>query len=398
MRSLRLAWLAAALASLAAAPSLAAQKGTKTPRIPPRPALGPDADTNSAGAYFGHGMSALRRRPHEAADAFYWASRIEPGWAQPYYARRIALLLTDKRRLLRMFEGRERSDNSPLLRLADSLQYFALLRDPFLHRGLDRVLFEEAFYEATGVVPFYGQLEPEMAAWLAHSRGEFGTAAPLYAKALKRRPKAYWLRGDRAQNFFHLAQYDSAVSEMGVLLDSLRGREEKTTVVFYESKAMYEYALGEIHLRQRDLAAAREAFGRSVTEDLSFYMAHARLAEVAFVQADTAAALAEYELAAQLNADDAALRQRYAMLLLYGNKHGEAAQEFQRAAKIAPEFAAPNFYLARMHEAYGDQQTALAYYRHFVALAARNAEGLPLARQKVDSLTAAGVVALELPQ
>ena len=66
--------------------SLAAQN------VPARPPLD-GADTNHAAAYYQYGLSVLAQDPFKAADAFYWASRIDPTWAQPLYAGRIAYLM-----------------------------------------------------------------------------------------------------------------------------------------------------------------------------------------------------------------------------------------------------------------------------------------------------------------
>jgi predicted Zn-dependent protease len=306
--------LALAIACSAAAP-LHAQKAEKIPR---RPKLDPAADTNSASAYYFFGLQELRNRPDRAADAFYWASRLEPAWAEPLYGRRTALLLTDRRRLIDFVFGKEYVHRSAEVRRADSLLYLALLQNPFLHRALDRILIEQVIEELTGERPFgnWARDNPDMAAWFAYSQGKFGAAAPYYAEAIKRKPKAFWLRDDRARNYYMMGQYDSSLTDMSVVLDSLRQREDKNVVVFYQSKAMYEYSIGMIHIQRKDLTAAREAFGRALAEDLSFYMAHARLAEVAFALGDTAGAETELDLAVQLSGEDASLRYRYGQLML----------------------------------------------------------------------------------
>src|SRR5437773_10142033 len=66
---------------------------------PKRPALLESADTNDARAYFDLGLQSLRRDPKMAADAFYWSARLDPMNADAFYARRVALLLSDPRRL-----------------------------------------------------------------------------------------------------------------------------------------------------------------------------------------------------------------------------------------------------------------------------------------------------------
>jgi len=66
---------------LAAALTLQGQDSKK--REPKRPKLDAGRDTNSAGAYHQHGMLHLAKRPQVAADAFYWAARLDPSIAEP---------------------------------------------------------------------------------------------------------------------------------------------------------------------------------------------------------------------------------------------------------------------------------------------------------------------------
>src|SRR6185369_14516804 len=82
--------LSLALAALLAAGAAHAQAA------PRRPALPAQSDTNDASAYYRLGMSRLSANPREAADAFWWASRLDPHWADPLYARRAALLMSNR--------------------------------------------------------------------------------------------------------------------------------------------------------------------------------------------------------------------------------------------------------------------------------------------------------------
>jgi tetratricopeptide (TPR) repeat protein len=72
-------------------------------------------------------------------------------------------------------------------------------------------------------------------------------------------------------------------------------------VVFYEPKAMAEYTIGYIYFVMNRRDEARAAFGRALTEDLSFYPAHVALGEIARVSRDSATALQELQLAAELS-------------------------------------------------------------------------------------------------
>src|SRR5688500_19144708 len=97
----RIPSLSAALASfvLAAPPVLHAQAE------PRRPTLAATADTNDWSAYYDAGSRWVEADPKKAADAFYWASKLDPTRPEPFYGRRVALLLQDPRRLVRYWRG-----------------------------------------------------------------------------------------------------------------------------------------------------------------------------------------------------------------------------------------------------------------------------------------------------
>ena len=86
-------------------PSIAQSQKNKDQDEPKRPALFARADSNEAAAYYSLGLEELRKNPKLAADAFYWAIRLNPLHSEAYYARRVALLLSDKRRAARYYMG-----------------------------------------------------------------------------------------------------------------------------------------------------------------------------------------------------------------------------------------------------------------------------------------------------
>src|SRR5206468_5794225 len=104
---------------------LQAQNG----KVPKRPDLEAAADTNSAAAYYRYGVSVVEKDPRKAADAFYWATRLDPTWAQPLYARRIALLMADPRLLIGYMSRNRGVVQSKEAKSIDSLELRALMRD-----------------------------------------------------------------------------------------------------------------------------------------------------------------------------------------------------------------------------------------------------------------------------
>jgi Tfp pilus assembly protein PilF len=359
---------------------------SRAEKAPKRPPLPEGADTNSGIVYFMYGKSQLPKFPQRAADAFYWSSRIQPGVADVLYARRIALLLSDKRRLVRYFRG-QLSRDAEVQRI-DSLHYYALLRDPFLDEHLDGMLLDEFLYELTGEYTPVGAVgDPEIAAWLAKRDRNFPQAAEKYAAAIKRYPKQYGLRAERAQVLYQMGQFDSALVELTRMRDALSAEDKKNVVRVYDSKAMIEYRIGRIHARTGNLPAAREAYGRALAEDLSFFMGHVALADLAMAQHDTATALSELDLAVQLKGDDGDLRHRYGTMLVTAGRLDEAVAQLRKAVELEPYHALSHLYLARILE-HQQNLDAIGFYKSFIERAESSDPQVQAAKLQLADLEA----------
>src|SRR6267143_2698142 len=231
---------------LGAALTLQGQDSKK--RVPKRPKLDAGRDTNCAGAYHQHGMLHLAKRPQEAADAFYWAARLDPSIAEPWYGRWCALLLAMQRRDMFALMNDD-SRYSKEVTSIDSLRDEARLREPLIYTKLDAVLVRDFFSAislATGgevseldlaMVP-----DPAMKGWLAYGSGRFGESAEQYAIAITRQPKARGLHAARARACIPLLQYDSAAAEFEAER-ALEQSGESTLVRIYNSKEMLEYSI-----------------------------------------------------------------------------------------------------------------------------------------------------------
>lgn len=111
---------------------------------PKRPTLGGGLDTNSSWNYYEFGMRVLEQDPRSAADALFWAARLDPTNGAALYARRVAFMLADPRLNLRYLRGDWKTIRSPDVQRMDTLLVKAQLMDPFLVRRLDRQLIMQA--------------------------------------------------------------------------------------------------------------------------------------------------------------------------------------------------------------------------------------------------------------
>lgn len=392
--------LAATLISALLAYPLAAsaQKEPKRPKLPAA------ADTNDAHAYYDFGMSQLRIDPDRSSDALYWATRLDPTWAEAFYARRIAMLLTDKRRLLRYWTGDRGTIQSKDVKRIDSLFFHALTLNPFVPQLLDRALYDAVVEEITRQYANAGysasdvryEIERDAAnwpaasrAWLAYGEGRYDDALALFAKAIRENGKKNGpLRVDRARVFYNKGDADSARAELTAAVEDLRKRDAKELIYVYQSKALTEHSLGLIEQRLGHPDAARDAYGRALQEDLSYYPAHLQLAFMALEAHDTTTALTEMELATQLRGDDGAARYLYGFTLASSGKSAEAETQLRKAIELEPLYAPSHFALGQVLEQMKRPSDALGEYRAFLARSARTDLRRPEAEARANALGA----------
>lgn len=361
-----------------------AQKNRKEPSRPHLPA---GVDTNSAQVYYDYGLEKLDRDPEEAADAFYWSMRLDPVSADAYYARRCALLLSDRYRFQRYIEGDRRTVQSDEIKRIDSLYLYSLTINPFLYRKLDLRLFRsyisqlvddyarrnnvsanEVQYEVDREM---SQGPASMRAWQAYSEGRFDDALRYYAEAIQHERDKTVYRTDRGRLFFQLNQADSALAELTQALDDMRKSDKKDLVYVYESKALMEHSIGLVQQRLGNVAAAKEAFGRALQEDLSYFPAHIQLGYMALEAKDTTTALSEMDLAVQIRGDDPSLRYIYGYALELSGKHKEAEEQLRRSIDLDPVFASPYLALGHALDGQGKPNDALPQYQAFLARASQ---------------------------
>lgn len=386
----------------------AAQKKDKVPR---RPKLGAGADTNDANAYYQFGVAQLDRNPGAAADALYWATHIEPGWADAFYVRRVALMLDDPDRLARYIEGDRKVIQSAEMQRIDSLELRAVALNPFIFRRFDRQLLttyiERSVERAAGgrsnvdrgalsyeIQNFLNGAGPAIRAWMAYSDGRFPAALASYADVLKEQQRlesrdAYLTRVERGRIFVLLGSLDSALAELTAGVESARQLDKKDLVMIYDSKAVLEESIGMVHEAAGHRDPAREAYARALEEDLSYYPAHVRLAQLALRGGDTTTALNEYDLAVQLRGDDADLRYQYGYALVAAGKDSAAAEQLGKAAEIEPYWAQPHRILGLIADAHSQAPAAIQHYQRFLALAAKRDTNYQWTAQRIQIIQSA---------
>ena len=382
--------LVVASAAGAQAPAAAPAKAVKTAPVPKRPKLAAGADTNDAMAYYQRGSDLLRRSQGEEAErAFYWATRIAPSWADPYYGLWAARFVN---------ASRERRIDERRAAL-DSLDESAAWRNPFLYRHFDRTVLDVIVgreLDAESAFQFQNEMnnshgDASYRASLAYDQGRFPEAARLYGEAIAsdKAHKRSSLHQSRALVFYQMEQYDSASTELDQFLHAERAKDDTALTSGYFSKAFVEYQLGTLHSLRGDTAAARAAFGRALSEDLTFYPAHSALADIAAASHDLPGALAEAEAAVQVREDDAILQYNLGRFHVAVGQADEAERALKRAEAVEPFYAMPYYLLGRLYDQAGMADEALVQYESFLAHAGRGLEEHGWVTRRLATLRAA---------
>lgn len=398
----RILALTLVLAAVAAAPTHAQRRGA----APQRPALPAAADTNDARAYLQLGTQLLTSRPNEAGDAFYWAYQLDPASADALYGRWAAFLVSNPRRLLNYWNGDRRTARAPEVLAMDSLYFRALTMDPFLYRRFEmqvlrtylRQLVRDDADLSTGHLP-EALIEREVNSMLfnsgpwikaveAYGQGRFQESLGFYNEALPRARSKSLVRAERGRLFAHVGNHAGALEEFGHALTEMRREDERDLVFLYESKALMEHGIAVLHERMGNRDAAREAYGRSLTEDLAFYPAHVRLGLMALAAGDTATAVSELDLAAQAAGADPYVHYVYGAMLAQLGRLDEATAQLSRASELAPHYADPYFALGVVRDGQGDMAGAQQAYRAFMARASRGHRRRAAAEQRLAALDA----------
>ena len=391
--------LCCAAAWIMASAGSAGGQGKAEP-VPRRPALKASADTNDWMEYQQYAMNIIVANPGRAAEALYWAERLEPTRAEPTMARWAALWMTRPKLLGDYWMGSEKIRNSPAVRRLDSLNYSARLRDPMVNQAVRLLVAQTMLNHLVGRGNWEWDREPEVKAWLDYTTGHFARAAAGLATVIEKDPEKYHgLRYTRALALAGMQEYDSAAAELTRLVEEMRQRDEEEIVYFYNSKAMFEYATGVMHMQARKFEDARQAFMRALTEDLAFFPAHRALGALALGRGDTATALTEYQLALELKPDDVVTRHYFALLLFNARRHDAAIEHLRFVIEAEPYFPDPYYYLGRILEARGQRAEALEHYAGFVARAPRSqSAGVALVKGRMSALEAAGVTPVPPPK
>jgi tetratricopeptide (TPR) repeat protein len=351
---------------------------------PPRPELPRDADPNDWAAYYDLGVRVMSVSTTRSRAAFYWASRLDPSRAEPLFARWASPFIGDPNLTLHYMTGDDPTIwRRPDILQSDSMRFRAYLRNPFVHRGMEILLWDQ--------IPGYFYQTRENQAWVAYNEGKLDAASRGFTRLIEANPARsrrvrYW----RALTYVTAAKYDSALADMSQILAELRAEEQTRMMAGNDTKEMVEYGIGMLHEAQGNMPAAREAFWRALVENAAFSPARAELGRLALAEGKADSAVMEYAQAVELSPDDGYLHLQHGQALAAAGKHAEALAAFVRARELEPHYAVVHLHMGVAQERAGAPADALQSYRRYLARAPRSAaDQIARVESRVRALTAA---------
>lgn len=347
--------------ALLAAGRAAAQPGD----LPRRPELPRGADVNDWEAYFDLGVSLEPQMPARAEAAFAWAARLDPSRAEPLFALWAATHFRNIGRFERYLEDDEGVVSNPVLLRADSMRWRAFMRNPFLHRGLEVLLYQQ--------LPGSWRGDAATRAWLAYGEGDLVRAADGFSRIAHRRPRdRYWAAVANAS----AGRFPQAAAHLDTILQAARAAEERRLVRADESTEMYEYALALLQRVRGNTRAAREGLERALVQNAAFYPARVQLGDLALQAGRYDDAVAELAMAVELAPEDGYLHFRHGVALVAAGRAAEAVEALVRAAELEPYFAEIDLHLGSALAHTGDLPAARAAYTRFLERAPRRDRAL----------------------
>jgi tetratricopeptide (TPR) repeat protein len=369
-------------------------------------------DTNDARTYYDAGVTSVDADPAGSAAAFYWASRINPAWAEPYFGRWYTLKnAAEKTAILRQTaKSKDPLVPDSTLKRLDSLVIQAEIRDPFFD---EKVALEAASANTHGTLalanslrnreireynreqmsdgemPLMGvkDLTMEHTWYGAYEDRHFDSASADLAKLIKKHPDAIALYVYRSKAQYYLKQFDSAAATLNAAVGQIQKRDTTKLLPVYISKETLIYSIAMANAQAHRDSAAKANFQRTVTENLGFYMAHLHLGSQALNARDTATAINEAQIAAQIRPDDPVVQLFLGYSLVNAGHTSEGIDHLRAATTADPYYSLPYYYLAQALEQDHNDTAAVSAYRGYLAHAARTEALRKSAEEAIAMLT-----------
>jgi predicted Zn-dependent protease len=176
----------------------------------------------------------------------------------------------------------------------------------------------------------------------------------------------------RAKALYYQKKYDSATATLNDAVGQIEKRDTSKVLPVYVSREMMTYMIAMANAQAHRDSAAKATFQLVVTQNLGFHMAHLHLASAALDKHDTATAINEAQIAAQIRPDDPVVQLFLGYALVNAGHLNDGIDHLRQATTVDPYYSLPYFYLAQSLEQSGNDTAAVTAYKGYLAHAARN--------------------------
>ncbi len=328
-------------------------------------------DSNDARAHYEAGIAYwAAKRWDDAERALRLAVQIEPRYPQAW----LALGWLRYARRPKLWEQLRKPRDLPesltaVVREADVLQRRAFVIDPLVDLGIMSAVVphqRRRFVFGRGLVFV---LESPFDAF---RDGHYNTAYFYFNAAIQRAsrdsvpPSVLWYA---ALSAAHLSYYDDAIADLQALLARAERVEQDSIVHVPLRTNDFRYVLALMRLWAKKPADARSSLEDLATNDVGFYMAHVKLAQLYGSYEMWSNAVAEGRLAIAANPDDPSLLTDLGVLLRQADSLKASAAVLQQSMDANPRDPRPPYYLGLTELELGSADEARAAFQRFLAMA-----------------------------
>ena len=352
------------------APPLAAQ-GIKLPYKLPELERRAAQDSCDAVAQYQLGLGYWNaKRWDDAEGALRRSVQIEPRYPQAWLA--LAWLMYARRPKLWKQQMKKGLPDSlvAVIQESERLQRRAFLIDPLV----DLTVMSTVVPHEGGQRVAYGPVVLVLAnPFDAFRDGHYEIAYSLLQNAIFRYsadsvpPFVLWYA---ALSGAHLGYYETALSDMAVLVLRAEHREQSDTVLNVPLRTNdYRYVMALLEIGDRNPSDAITLLHRVLETDVGYYMAHVKLAQLYFADGLWTEAVAEGRLAVEANPDDPSLLTDLGVMLRQADSLNESETVLRQALEGNPHDPRPPYHRGLTELQMGKADAARTAFQRFLAMA-----------------------------
>lgn len=192
----------------------------------------------------------------------------------------------------------------------------------------------------------------------------------------------------RALAELRLARFDPAIRDLGRLMEAAQRREAGDSLVHNPFRINeYRYVLAFAHQRAGHPNDAIRLYQDVLGDDIGFYTAHVRLAEIYEAHQMWEQAIQERQRAVEVSPDNPSLQLYLGETLAKAGRWADAEQPLQAAQQANPRDSRIPYFLGRVEQQLGKATAAKDAYARFIAIApSRFASQVADAKQRLAGL------------